>query len=107
MEIIKNKLDKMESLYLEQWRKLSEIANNGNLDLLIKQTEALKKTYAKIVTLEVLYSEYADTTSTEESVLPISDVSKSLPVRYCQQCGEPLRRKKHKTWCEHYESNAC
>lgn len=30
-------------------------------------------------------------------------VSNSLPVRYCQQCGEPLRRDKHKTWCEHYK----
>jgi hypothetical protein len=31
-------------------------------------------------------------------------VSGSLPIRYCQQCGEPLRRNKHKTWCE-YSSN--
>lgn len=78
MEIIKNKLDKMESLYTEQWKRLSEIANNGNLDLLIEQTEALKKTYAKIVTLEVLYGECvgADTNS-ENGKLPIPHVSGS------------------------------
>ena len=29
----------------------------------------------------------------------------SLPIRYCQQCGEPLSRNKHKTWCEHYSGN--
>ena len=30
-------------------------------------------------------------------------VSNSLPIRYCQQCGELLRRNKHKTWCGHYK----
>lgn len=35
----------------------------------------------------------------------IPPVSESLPIRYCQQCGEPLRRNKHKTWCERYDSN--
>lgn len=35
----------------------------------------------------------------------IPHVSESLPIRYCQQCGEPLRRNKHKTWCEHYSGN--
>ena len=80
MEIIKNKLDKMESLYAEQWRRLSEIANNGNLDLLIEQTETLKKTYAKIVTLEVLYGECVGAYANSEGCkLPIPRVSGSLP----------------------------
>lgn len=106
MEIIKNKLDKMESLYTEQWRRLSEIANNGNLDLLIEQTEALKKTYAKIVTLEVLYGECvgADANSGNGALL-IPDVSdtvcdhpedRSYPYEngyFCVACGEWIKNK--------------
>lgn len=38
-------------------------------------------------------------TQKNKSVIP--PVSGALPIRYCQQCGEPLRRNKHKTWCEH------
>ena len=51
MKIIEEKLDKMEILYTNQWKRLTEIIKSGNLNLLIEQTEALKKTYAKIFKL--------------------------------------------------------
>ena len=31
--------------------------------------------------------------------LPVSSVVKSLPNKYCPQCGEPIKRQ-HKFWCE-------
>ncbi|MBD3352788.1 MAG: hypothetical protein GF364_14970 [Candidatus Lokiarchaeota archaeon] len=41
--------------------------------------------------------------NTKASNVGLPLVNNSLPVRYCPQCGEPLRHKRHKTWCEHYE----
>ena len=40
----------------------------------------------------------------DSKALHITDVSGSLPDKYCSKCGEPLARGKHKFWCE-YNNN--
>ena len=96
IEIIKNKLDKMESLYVEQWKRLSEIAIFCNLDLLIDQTEKLKKTYAKIVTLKVLYDECVS----HESLMNNSDNN----LDFYKLIKEDLKLN-YKKYCENLNNN--
>lgn len=56
-EMIDDKLVKLQILEFHLWGKIREYAKNEQFPLLNQAVEELKKTRAKIVTVELLYSE--------------------------------------------------
>jgi hypothetical protein len=42
---------------------------------------------------------FEDIIEATKKALTLTDVVKSLPNKYCPQCGEPIK-KPHKFWCE-------
>jgi ArsR family metal-binding transcriptional regulator len=49
------------------------------------------------------YQKDGDFLKMKEDLLFLFDVVKSLPDKYCPQCGEPIK-KPHKFWCESKQS---